>query len=328
MSSRMRTGTRLGDYAIDAELPATPNELAFLATHLLLPRRARVSVLHPTLANQRELAVAMMREACVLEALRCTGVPRVYECGLLPDRRPWTAIEYVEGPTISELTRTHALPASTVLVLLREAATVLDHAHSRGVIHRNIRPHVVSQNAYGLVLTDWADARTRDASDRDPAALPREGLEYRAPELITRDDYDGRADIYALGVVAYEALALSLPMAVPLALRCPSLPARLAELVDRMISVDPIARPSAAEVRAEAGRIADALAGVNIDVDDLVVEEVEVELVDIAEPADPSPIAGIPPETTTRIRWTPPDAYMPRADTIPIGAISVRKRPT
>ena len=164
-------GTRLGDYRIDGDLPGGWNVEAYEATHVLLPRRARLIVLHAAFVDQRPAAVQMMREACLVEAMHHPGVPRVFECGVV-DRRPWIACELIEGTPLSVAIVERPLPVVEVLELLRDAAQVLDHAHRRGVVHRNLRPEVLIRTAgraFPICITGWCDARIHDA-DRLPSA--------------------------------------------------------------------------------------------------------------------------------------------------------------
>ena len=107
---RFIPNARVGDYRIDQELRSEDTGLVYAATHLVLPRRAAVKVMHPAHAYMRSLAVQILREACVLEALSHPGVPRVYECGVLDDKRPWVALELITGDTIAELVASEPLP--------------------------------------------------------------------------------------------------------------------------------------------------------------------------------------------------------------------------
>ena len=77
--------------------------MVYLGKHVMLPRRAAIKVMHSSDAWIRQVAVQMLKEACLLEALAHPGVPRVFECGVLADRRPWIAIEHIDGDSIGSL---------------------------------------------------------------------------------------------------------------------------------------------------------------------------------------------------------------------------------
>jgi eukaryotic-like serine/threonine-protein kinase len=286
--------SRIGDYVVERRIGGGPTDVTYEATHVLLPRRATLKVMHPAFHGLRPVAVQMMREACILEALRHPGVPRVYECGMLADRRPWVAIEIVDGITVADsLERPLALPA--IKALLRDVAEVLDYAHRRGVVHRGLRPASIVRcsdlRGFGVCITGWGEARAADSA----AVAPPVGDDaYRAPELRANQPFDGRADVYSLGVIAYQAMTLELPGPRPR--RSAHVPPRLAVLVERMLAADPVSRPSSAEVRAEAMRL---LEGTDSLLDDITeVEAEEVVLVELPE--------GPPPLPVDKIRWTPP----------------------
>ena len=249
-------GERIGDYLVERELSRTPAETVYVAVHVLLPRRARLRVLAGA-------ATRMMRESCVLEALRHPMVPRVYECGMLPDKRPWLASELVEGHATSEM----LLSVAEVVAMLRDVGDVLAHAHARGVVHKSLSPEAIVHGARGICVTDWADARIHDT--------------------------DGTGDINALGAIAYQALFGIVPPTG--SRRWVGVPAQVVALVERMLDTDKANRPTAADVRDEAARLA-----TDLETDDSGV--VDVELVALGdEPVDESP----PPKP----RWTPPLGY-------------------
>ncbi len=238
----MRVGT-LADYAVDRELPGPPGERCFETTHRVLPRRARVRV-----ARDRATGVRLMREACILEALRHPGVPRIYETGV-DDGMPWIADELVAS------TRLEAPIAAEQLVLvLRDACTILAHCHRRGVIHDGVWIDAFSrapERGFPLCLANWTNARIGD---------PR----------------DGRDDVHALGMAIYAALP-------------PTAPLGIIELVDRMVRPDADLRPTAAQVVTEAARLGE----VEFGFDDPEIEEV-ILLTDLSREPAPPPIPTIP----------------------------------
>ena len=206
---------RIGDYRLTRALPAMmAGVLEFEATHVLLPRRAHVRI------AARGSAHALMRHACTLEALRHPGVPRVYECGVLTDERPWIAFEELGGPTLAELMLERALGPMEMLVMLRDLAEILHHAHMRGIAHEHLRPEAIERTEDGgFLITGWG---------------------------ATTDGTNARADIHALGAM----MSLTMSSAAPI-------PRAITVLLERMTSGIALAQPSAAEVRAEAIRLLD-----------------------------------------------------------------------
>ena len=143
--------------------------------------------------------------------------------------------------------------------MIRDVAEVLAYAHQRGVIHGGITPDrlVVAgrDRGFPMCITDWSAARAHDAE----AIAVGDPTPFTAPELVAGDTIDDRADVFALGVVAYRALTGELSeraKPVPTEVHCPEVPRELTRLVDQMLAPDRWDRPSAAEVRAELGFLA------------------------------------------------------------------------
>jgi len=282
-------GARISDYLIESELPARHTEVAYKATHRVLPRCARVVILHPTFVGTRPVEVQLMREACILEALHHAGVPRVYECGVL-ERRPWVAMEHIEGTTIEQAAAERPIALSDAMAVLRDAAAILAHAHRRGIVHRSITPKSIVRTpgrGFAICITDWGDASINDGASAHPVQSYTRF--YRAPELAASGRADARADIYSLGAVMFEAATLVLPEPVQ---KFPGVPEPFHHLLASMLARFPDDRPSAEAVAAEAGRLVEVFSD-----GDGQIEEVEVELVDIANTPAAMPHLG----------WVPPD---------------------
>jgi serine/threonine protein kinase len=271
VTGRLVPGGRVGDYVLGRELPSRSTELVFTAAHVRLPRLARFVAASST---DNEAVVPLLRQACILETVRHPAVPRIYECGLLPDRRPWLALEITRGPTVGALLAERPFAVAEVIDLLRECSALLEHAHARNVVHHGLQPGVITRGEAGLRVTDWSTAWIATES---------------GSEMID--------DLRALGAVAYQALTRS-PPTIPAARRCPGAPARLTSLIDRMLGATPVAGPSASDVRAEAAQLTGRLAR-SVELDDgTPIEEVEVVLVDISR--DPPPIPR-----QTKVRSSP-----------------------
>jgi serine/threonine protein kinase len=127
-SDRFATGARIGDYEVEREIAYEEASVIYLATHVVLPRKAYVKVTHP---GSRSSAVHLLREACILEALSHAGIPRVHECGVLSDRRPWCAIEVLPGVRLSRVLSEGRMPLADLVVALRDIADILHHVHQR-----------------------------------------------------------------------------------------------------------------------------------------------------------------------------------------------------
>jgi eukaryotic-like serine/threonine-protein kinase len=298
-------GARIGDYWVDGELPARSTEVAYRTTHRILPRCARIVLLKPEHVDDRDAELHLMREACVLELLRHAGVPRVFECGRL-DQRPWVATEHIEGTSVEQL-GAEPLTIGDALAVLRDAAAILAHAHHRGVVHRNLTPGAILRTPardFPVCLTGWGHASI-NGRDGTPIAEPGAHF-YGAPEAGA-DGGGPAADVFALGAIVFEATTLVLPEPLQ---RFPGIPEPFHQLLATMLEYDPGERPAAAAVHAEAGRLVELFTDGSP-----AIEEVEVELVDIASSGSGLPNLGwMPPEHLAGMKVQPAGSHRRRRD--------------
>jgi len=242
-SERFVEGARIGDYRIERELRSEETGIVYLAQHVVLPRRAALKVMRGGAMYVREMAVAVVREACVLEPLDHPGIPRVFECGVMADKRPWIATELLEGVTVAaSLENGHVMPVDDVMAMLRDVCDILSYVHDQGVVHRLLTGNAIVRRAssakFPFALRNWSDAYTPEIE------LP--------PGLVDPVD-----DIHSLGIVAFRAL--SGEMAAPgmsAAGKRPGVPGELAQLIDQMVAEDRSQRPNARQVRERAAMIA------------------------------------------------------------------------
>lgn len=214
------------------------------------------------------LQARFLNEAVVLENMAIAGVVRALSNGDFQGR-PYFIMEYL--PT----SLAHRLPGpiapSLLIPMMSTLARVLAALHQRGYVHRDIKPHNILFTRDGqLRLGDFSHAKLPQADDSVIPHSTETGTfmgtrEYAAPEqLLNAKTVDGRADVYSLGLVLYEALAGHRPFSAPLVedmvrqrlTRRPpqliavsgGLPAQLPRLVTRMLAYSPEKRPTAQEV--------------------------------------------------------------------------------
>lgn len=262
-------GNVVGSYRLVREIGRGGMGTVYEARHVVLPRRVALKVMHGELRMHPGMATRVVQEAAILEEVRHPGVVRVFDCNLLPDHRPWIAMEYVEGETLANrLLHEGCLAAYEVATMLAEVADVLAAVHARGVIHRDLKPDNLiltpANRDFPLRVIDWGVARLGPLGKLTLDGLTPGTPIYMSPEQATGRNIAAPCDMYSLGVIAYEALTgrppfdgrtlaevVSMHLAsepTPLIELCRASP-ELCELVHRMLDKHPSLRPGAIEVR-------------------------------------------------------------------------------
>lgn len=185
------------------------------------PVRRRVAIkVVPAAALSAELAARFDVERRALEATQHPHIARILDTGRTPDGLPYLVMDLVEGSPITEYARSKPLLERVRLVL--PVADALQHAHQRGVVHRDVKPAnvLVSErdgHAFPTVL-DFGIAKpvAGPFAAQSPATLglPIGTPEYMAPEQTGIGTVDARADVYALGAVLYELATGSPPIPI------------------------------------------------------------------------------------------------------------------
>src|SRR3954466_4722503 len=208
-----RLQAALGEgYAVEKPLGAGGFAVVYLVRDLNLKRSLAVKVLSPDLITSKTVLERFRREAETVAQLSHPNIVPLHFIGQKDDLL-YLAMACIDGGSVADrLDKTGPLPIPDVQRIVSEVASALAHAHKRGVIHRDIKPQNVLTDAESgrSLVTDFGIARTADSS------LTATGMfvgtpAYLAPEQVTGEPSDHRADIYALGVMAYELLAGKTP---------------------------------------------------------------------------------------------------------------------
>jgi hypothetical protein len=207
-----RLRTALGDVCdIERELGGGGMSRLFLADEKGLDRKIVVKVLPPEMAAQIDLD-RFEQEIRVAAKLQHPHIVPLITAGSR-DGLLFYAMPYIEGESVrAMLQRRTTLPVSEVLRIMREVLSALAYAHKRGVVHRDIKPENVLFSSGHALVTDFGIAKAVAMLAADigvtGAGVAIGTSAYMAPEQAAADpEVDHRADIYALGAMAYEALA-------------------------------------------------------------------------------------------------------------------------
>ncbi len=204
-----------GRYTIERELGRGGMATVYLAQDRKHHRRVALKVLKP------ELAAALgperfLREIEIAASLTHPHILPLHDSGTAAGQL-YYVMPHIEGESLRDrLARERRVPLEEVRNILRELADALAYAHARGVVHRDIKPENVLLSGGHAFVTDFGIAKALGAVSGD-ASLTGSGVAvgtpaYMAPEQAVADPAsDGRVDVYALGVVAYEMLAGETP---------------------------------------------------------------------------------------------------------------------
>lgn len=201
--------TRLGRYVIESELGRGAMGVVFRARDPRIDRLVALKTLVPDVADEeivRALKDRFLNEGRAAGRLSHPGVVAVYDADEDPATgTAYLAMEFVDGPDLRRLLR-DGLPPARLVEIVSEVAAALDHAHQRGVVHRDVKPGNILVDAMGRArLTDFGIARLGSST------MTRAGEflgtpAYMAPEQIMGGQVGPATDIFALGVVLYEGL--------------------------------------------------------------------------------------------------------------------------
>jgi tRNA A-37 threonylcarbamoyl transferase component Bud32 len=213
----------LGSYRLQELIGRGGMAEVYRGQHITLNRPVAIKIMRSDQASVADFRTRFEREARAIAKLRHPNIIEIFDFGVVGDTY-YMVMEYVTGQSLSDYLRQNGrLPLAEALLYIGELADALDYAHSQQIVHRDIKPSNVmlqpittisstAASAWKAILTDFGIAKIRDGS----TALTQTGmvgtLDYIAPEQI-RDakDVDGRADLYALAVLAYQIITGQLP---------------------------------------------------------------------------------------------------------------------
>ncbi len=206
-------GTLLsGRYRLDAQVGTGGMSTVYRAFDTTLERTVAVKLMHREIASDSDQLERFRREARAVAQFSHPHIVGVIDAGE-DDHRPYIVFEYVEGETLKDrIRRSGMLPVDEALAYAIEIARALDAAHSRGIVHRDIKPQNVLIDGEGMAkVTDFGIARSLDDEGLTADGRVLGTTDYVSPEQALGHAVNGQSDIYSLGVVMYEMLAGDVP---------------------------------------------------------------------------------------------------------------------
>ena len=222
LGQQVSKAREMGSYQLGDLLKRGGMGEVYKATHTMLARPAAIKLIRPEMLggqNGEDAQIAVKRfhrEAEAAANLRSSHTVELFDFGVTEDQTLYFVMELLDGLDLETLVQKHgAVPASRVIYILRQVCDSLEEAHERGLVHRDIKPanihigHVGIHDDYVKVLDFGLVKRVAASSEvslgtavgRTPGTPA-----YMAPEMALGETVDGRADLYALGCVAYYLL--------------------------------------------------------------------------------------------------------------------------
>lgn len=199
----------------------------YLAEHTAIEKRIALKVLRAEYAHKGEIVTRFQQEAISASRIKHPNVLDVFDFGQLENGCFYLAMEYLEGNDLAdELQRSRVLTAPRALPIAMQICRALSVAHSKGVVHRDMKPENVFLQRTGdgeeiVKIVDFGIAQLKPsneeaAKESSHRRLTRTGMifgtpEYMAPEQASGKHADLRCDVYAVGIILYELFTGSVP---------------------------------------------------------------------------------------------------------------------
>lgn len=224
LGQQVTKAREMGSYQLGELLGRGGMGEVYKATHRMLARPAAIKLIRTEMLGAvddeaAKLAVTRFRrEAEAAANLRSQHTVELYDFGVTEDGTLYLVMEFLDGLDLESLVReTGPLPAGRVIHILRQVCESLEEAHSRGLVHRDIKPANIHLGLVGLhhdfvkvldfgLVKEVSSVSPEISMATIPGQMALGTPAYMAPEMALGELVDGRADIYALGCVAYYLL--------------------------------------------------------------------------------------------------------------------------
>lgn len=183
----------------------------YRAVHLNLDREVAIKVMDPGMNSDENFSERFIREARISARLTHPHILQIYDVNTF-DGYMYIAMELLGAGELSDCIQS-AMPQKQIYTIIRQMTEALDYAAENGYVHRDIKPsNILMRDPENFVLADFGIARAANSGTQ----MTQTGLmvgtpSYMSPEQAKGQEVDGRSDLYALGVLAYEMLTKTLP---------------------------------------------------------------------------------------------------------------------
>jgi serine/threonine protein kinase/HAMP domain-containing protein len=203
--------TKIGRYEVERLVGEGAMAKVYRARDPEIDRIVAIKVLKDELCIDEEIAGRFIREAKAAGAIQHPNIVTIYDVGRIGNN-PYITMEFIDEKSLAEVFQPNTrMPVKRVLDIGIQLARALDHAHRRGIVHRDIKPGniLLMQNGETVKITDFGIARLNDADEmqKTHAGMVLGTPRYMSPEQAKGNDIDGRSDLYSLGVILYELLS-------------------------------------------------------------------------------------------------------------------------
>ncbi|XXT19970.1 serine/threonine-protein kinase [Sorangium sp. So ce429] len=195
----------------------------YKAAQPAMNRMVAVKILHPKLANRKDLVSRFRREARAMSHLTHPNTVKVLLYGELEDGSLYIVMEYLEGKNLNQVVRKEGpLPVERAIPILIQVCGALQEAHIQGIVHRDLKPENIFLSTNGGLkdypkVLDFGLAKVTERELRPGSVmLTQEGMVFGTPEFMSPEQaqgkvLDARSDIYSLATILYEVLTGKLP---------------------------------------------------------------------------------------------------------------------